>query len=89
MFARKIAFVGRLSEVTSYLESAVALARESNTCDGGDEGSHGWDEGENPHSVWLSEKKGEFEKVWRGEIKESEGKLLRGENGQKPLWFYS
>jgi len=53
-FTRKIALGHRLSELTSHLEPAVISARESSACDGGGEGGQGWDEGENPHSVWLS-----------------------------------
>jgi hypothetical protein len=56
MLTGEVALGGQLREFASNLESTVVLARESSTGDGGDKGSQGWDEGENPHGVWLGRK---------------------------------
>ena len=51
---KKIALGSRLSNFTSNLVSTVAICGVSggrSTCDGGDEDSQGWNEGENPHSL--------------------------------------
>jgi len=68
---------GRRSEGTSDLVSAVVLAGlngESSTRKGGGEDSKRWDEGENPHSVWVGRKEcGVVESTRRKEGGRSEG----------------
>ena len=48
-FASIVTLSGYLDEVASHLVVASFLARKSNACDGGGEGSQDREEGENPH----------------------------------------